>query len=116
MESIRQPNELILTDNLAENWRRFKQELKLHLIVTGLENKSEEQNIALLLHVAKSSAIEVHNIFTFDSTNEVISKTLANVLDKFEKYCNPRKNVTYETYFSLGIKRGASLLRALLQI
>ena len=91
MESIRQPNELILTGNLAENWRRFKQEFKQYLIATGLGNKSEEQKMALLLHVAKSLAIEVYNTFTFDSTNEASSETFANVLNKFEKYCNPKK-------------------------
>ena len=68
MESIRQPNELILTGNLTEHWKKFK----LYLIATGLDNKSEEQKIALLLHVAKSSAIEVYNTFTFDSTKHLI--------------------------------------------
>ena len=95
MESIQQPNELILTGNLAEHWRKFKQEFTLYLIATGLDNKSEEQKMALLLHVVKSSAIEVYN--TFDSTNEASSETFANVLDKFEKYYNPKKNITYET-------------------
>ena len=66
MESIRQPNELILTGHLAEHWRKFKQEFKLYLIATGLGNKSEEQKIALLLHVAKLSAIELYNTFTFE--------------------------------------------------
>ena len=113
MEPIRQPNELILTGNLAEHWRKFK----LYLIATGLDTKSEEQKIALLLHVAKSSAIEVYNTFTFDSTNEASSETFANVLDKFEKYCNPKKNITYERYiFFTRNQRGASQLRVLLQI
>ena len=104
MEPIRQPNELILTGNLAEHWRKFK----LYLIATGLDTKSEEQKIALLLHVAKSSAIEVYNTFTFDSTNEASSETFANVLDKFEKYCNPKKNITYERYifFTRNQERG----------
>ena len=100
MESIRQPNELILTGNLAEHWGRFKQEFKLYLIATGLGNKNEEEKIALFLHVAKSSAIEVYNTFAFDSTDEANSETFANVLDKFEKYGNPKKNITYERYIS----------------
>ena len=78
------------------------------MIATGLGNKSEEQKIALLLHVAKSSAIEVYNTFTFDSTNEASSETFANVIDKFEKYCNPKKNITYERYlfFTRNQERG----------
>ena len=72
MESIRQPNELILTGNLAEHWRKFNQEFKLYLIATGLGNESEEQKLALLLHVAKSSAIEVYNTFTFDSAKHLL--------------------------------------------
>ena len=86
------------------------------MIATGLGNKSEEQNIALLLHVAKSSAIEVYNTFSLDSTNEASSGIFANALGKFEKYCNPKKNVTYERYIFLAIKRGATQLRVLLQI
>ena len=56
--------ELVLTVNLAENWKRFKQELRLYLIATCLKNKSEEQEIALLLHVIG------YNAFIFDATNE----------------------------------------------
>ena len=57
---------------ISENWRRFKQEVQRYLIAAGLENKSEEQKIALLLHVAKSLTVGVYNTF--------------------EKYDNPKKN------------------------
>ena len=53
----------------------------------------------------------MYNIFTFDSTNEASSETFANVLEIFEKYCNPKKNVIYERYifFTHNQERGESV-------
>ena len=43
--------------------------------------------------------------------NEASSETFANVLDKFEKYCNPKINITYERYifFTRNQERGESV-------
>ena len=64
-ESTRQPDELVLAGNIAENWRKFKQEFELYLVATGLDTKTSRQKIALLLHVARKQAIEVYNTFSF---------------------------------------------------
>ena len=65
-ESIRQPDELVLAGNIAENWRKFKQEFELYLVATGLDTKSSKQKIALLLHVARKQAIRgLQHIFVY---------------------------------------------------
>ena len=94
-ESISQPNALNLTGNIAENWRYFKQEFELYLVAAGLDGKPDKQKVALLLHVAKKPAIDVYNTFTFAGAEE---NTYASVLHKFDAYCNPKTNETYERY------------------
>ena len=94
-ESISQPNALNLTGNIAENWRYFKQEFELYLVAAGLDAKPDKQKVALLLHVAKKPAIDVYNTFTFAGAEE---NTYASVLHKFDAYCNPKTNETYERY------------------
>ena len=94
-ESIRQPDELVLGGNIAENWRKFKQEFELYLIATGLDTKTSRQKIALLLHVARKQAIEVYNTFSFTEEED---GEFDSVIEKFNSYCNPKKNETYERY------------------
>ena len=55
-ESIRQPDELVLAGNIAENWRKFKQEFELYMLAAGHDTKPPKQKIALLLHVARKQA------------------------------------------------------------
>ena len=94
-ESIRQPDELILCANIAENWRKFKQEFELYMLAAGHDGKPSEQKIALLLHVARKQAIEVYNTFAFSEEEE---GEYESVIGKFDAYCNPKKNETYERY------------------
>ena len=94
-ESIRQPDELVLAGNIAENWRKFKQEFELYLVATGLDTKTSRQKIALLLHVARKQAIEVYNTFSFTEEED---GDFDSVIEKFNSYCNPKKNETYERY------------------
>ena len=49
----------------------------------------------MLLHVAKKPAIDVYNTFTFAGAEDT---TYASVLHKFDAYCNPKTNETYERY------------------
>ena len=94
-ESIRQPDELVLAGNIAEYWRKFKQEFELYLVATGLDTKTSRQKIALLLHVARKQAIEVYNTFSFTEKED---GDFDSVIEKFNSYCNPKKNETYERY------------------
>ena len=112
MESIKQPNPLILTGNIADNWKKFKQELNLYMVATGLDKKNDQQKIALLLHIAQSAAIELYNTFTFPNDEEGNStETYDAVVKKFEGYCNPKRNTTYERhiFFSTSQAEGESI-------
>ena len=95
MEQIPPPSSLILSGNVDMNWKRFKQRFQLYLQAIGGDDKSDSQKIAMLLTVAGSSAIEVYNTFTF--TEEEAGK-YDIVIKKFDDYCSPMKNETYERY------------------
>ena len=84
-----------LNGNISENWRKFKQEFELYMLAAGYDDKPPKQKIALLLHVARKQAIEVYNTFSFTQEEE---QNYASVVAKFDAYCNPKKNETYERY------------------
>ena len=46
--------------------------------------------------MAGQDALEVFNTFTWDSNGD--DKKLEKVIEKFETYCMPRKNVTWERH------------------
>lgn len=71
-----------------ENFQSFE----IYALAIGLDG-SEWRKIALLLTVAGRSALDVCNTFVF--TEDEKDKYEA-VIEKFEQYCTPRKNETYE--------------------
>ena len=79
-EYIRQPDELILTGNIAENWQQFKQE-------SGFDAKPDKQKVALFLHVARKQAIEEFNTFALNSEEKANYDV---VVGTFKSQCNPK--------------------------
>ena len=52
MDKLQPPSALAITGNLAENWRRFKQQFKIYEIASGLARKDGKVRAMTLLHVA----------------------------------------------------------------
>ncbi len=95
MEGLQPPPKLQLTGNVAENWRRFKQRFLLYLSAIDGDRKVEKMKASLFLHVVGDEALEVYNNFTFE---EGESMKLQSIMDKFEAFCIPKRNVTYERH------------------
>ena len=95
MEHFKPPSPLKLEGNVAENWRIWKQKYRNYVTAIDMEEMSEARQLAILLHVVGDDALEVYNTFTF--TAEERNK-VEPVLERFEAYCNPRKNLTYERH------------------
>ena len=95
MDSFHKPSALSFNGNTSENWRRFQQQYDIYLTASGSEKKDDTVKIAILLNFAGEDAIEVFNTFQFPEGDE---KKLAKVLEQFERYCNPRKNIVFERY------------------
>lgn len=96
MDKLNHPEPLSLHGNLSENWRRWKQRFQLYLTASGTSEKDESVQSATLLHVAGEDALEVYNTFTWDNADD--QNKINKIYEKFEAYCNPRKNVTYERH------------------
>jgi len=93
------------SDNRGTSWDLFKQTWNNYELATGLVNKPEEQRVATLLSIIGNDALQVYNAFHW-STNE--RQTIENILMKFEGYCKPKKNVTYERFLFMSRKQKPS--------
>ena len=86
---------MIFEGNVAENWRRWIQQFRLYLNATGLDKKPQQQQCSCLLTVAGPEALEIFNTFALSDTDQT---KIEVVIIKFEEYCTPKKNVTYERH------------------
>ena len=97
MDKLTPPEQLNLeSGNLAENWRQWRQRFDIFSLATGLSEKSDKVQLATLLHVAGPTALEVYNTFTWDEDGD--EQKVNKILQKFENYCKPRKNITWERH------------------
>lgn len=96
MDKLSPPPQLNLTGNLAENWRRFKQQYEIYEAASGTDQKDEKVRSMTFLHVVGSESLEIYNTFSWDEDGDKFKLTA--ICEKFEDYCNPRKNVTFERH------------------
>ena len=80
------------SDNLSEHWKIFKEELDIYLTASEKSGKSDEIKTCILLSCVGKQGRQIYNNFTYAPTE--VSKNFDTVLQKFDEYCNPRKNVT----------------------
>ena len=109
MDKLEPPKSLILTGNLAENWRSFKQQFEIYQIASGLDKKDGKVQAMALLHVVGIEALEVYNTFQWDTEGDNVK--VDKIMEKFERYCNPRKNLTFErhSFFSRNQQEGETI-------
>ena len=99
-KNLHPPEKLLLTGNLKENYRKFKQQFQIYLTAAGISNSEEEVKCATLLHVIGPDAIDFFNTFRWNQEGDTPGddKKLDKVLSKFEKYCSPKSTLTYERH------------------
>ena len=91
------PKPLIVEGNLVENWKRWKQDFALYLTATKYSRKPIHVKSSLLLHSIGEKGQEIYNNFMFD--NEEDTLVYDKIIEKFEAYIAPRKNLTYGLNF-----------------
>ena len=98
MEGFVKPSQISFEGNVAENWRRFKQKYQIFVVASGYEKKSNKEKWCMLLNsmLLGEQAIEVYNTFTNGEEEE--RDDPAVLMEKFEAYCNPKRNITYERH------------------
>ena len=82
--------------NKKENWKLFHQTWKNYEIASSLNEKTNDVRVATLLSVIGEDALRIYN--TFEWSNPEDCRDIDQVLQRFEKYCTPKVNLTYERY------------------
>lgn len=87
--------------NLAELWRRFKQKIEF-FINSKSSNVADKRKVGILMTALGDDGLDVYNSFQFDGKDP----TYAEVIQKFDEYCEPRKNNVYERFvFNTMVKK-----------
>jgi len=86
----------LLASNKSNSWKMFYQKWKNYEVATDLNEKSDEKRVATLLAVIGDDALKVYNTFQWEDVSQAVN--YADVISKFEAYCNPKKNIAYERY------------------
>ena len=117
MEGLKPPGELSFVGNVAENWRKWRRAFENYLLAINLvvatapEGEPEpvgnaairRRQLAILLHTAGEEANEIYGQFEYDNDNDNVDYTI--VMQKFENYCNPRRNILYEWFVFWNMKQ-----------
>ena len=110
MEGLKAPGELSFEGNVSDNWRKWRRALENYLLASDLVLKPQEsgqepppenaginrRQVAILLNQAGEEATEIYGQFDFPAGKS--KDVMADVLEQFEAYCNPRRNVLYEWF------------------
>jgi len=96
VSGLRAPQALNVVNNLAENWRLFKQKWRNYAIITNLSQQAREYQVALFLHTIGDETLKVYNGFKFDTPDA--ARTVDEIIDKFEIFVVGEINETYERY------------------
>ena len=78
--------------NLSQAWKRWKQHFELFLVATESDEKPEKTKLSLLLTCIGNRGREIFNTFQFDLDEDRM--TIDGIVQKFDEFCNPQKNVT----------------------
>lgn len=81
---------------LNQSWKDFKRSWELFSIAASLSEKGGKIQVAALLRVAGQAAQQWFETFSFENADD--KDKLECVLDKFQEYCEPKKNITVERY------------------
>lgn len=92
---LRKPDELRLDGNVSENWKRFRKQLEIFMLAAGMTEKSSEEKSAIALNLIGGEAFELLDLLELE---EVDQKSYEAVIEAYEKYCTPKKNIVYERF------------------
>ena len=81
----------------AEKWRAFKFAWQSYALGKAITTKDDKIQVATLLTVIGEEARTVYQTFQWDNDGE--EDKIEAVVQKFEDYCEPRKNVPFSRYF-----------------
>ena len=84
------------TENMAENWKVWKQMWNNYVIIAKLGTQPPEYKVALFLHCIGVDALKIFNGFQFDTPED--RNNLSKIIEKFDQYTIGELNETFERY------------------
>ena len=96
MDKLTLPETLNKDGNITNNWRHWKQRFEIFSLASRLSGKDAKIQAATFLHVAGMEALEIYNTFTWETDDD--KSKVDKITEKFDEYCNPHKNVTWERH------------------
>ena len=95
--NIPAPKPLNINDKSASSlWKSWKKTWERFEIATGIDDAGAKKRVSTLLSIIGEDAVKVFDTFEYgDGESE---DSIQDVLNKFEEYCNPRRNTIYERY------------------
>jgi hypothetical protein len=87
------PKTISFSGNVAENWKRWKQQFRNYLTATEKDSKPDKLQVCTLLHCMGEDALDIFNTFKLNEDAK-----LNDVIEKFDAYCNPRTCQVFERY------------------
>ena len=83
MDNIKALDNLCLSDDIAENWKKWKQRWTLYALASGAAEKDESVQCGILHHMIGEQSLDIYNTFTFSQDEE---KKIQPFIQKFDQY------------------------------
>jgi len=93
MDKLTPPEPLSLEWKIADNWTRWKQHYEIFFLASSLSRKDAKIQAATFLHVAGADTLEVYSTFSWEDVEDKLK--VYKIMEKFNSYCIPLKNVTW---------------------
>ena len=93
---ITPPGHLKVRDNLAQNWKEWKQLLQAYEVVARLDREPDAYRIATFITCLGAEALKIVNGLTYEASGD--EKKMNKVLEQMDKHCIGEINVTYERF------------------
>lgn len=95
MQQLKQPKPLVMSGDMAVNWKRFKESFEMYLVATEGNKKGSEIRAAIFKHVIGEEAIEILENLEIPANEHKNAEKLIEALDTYFK---PVKNKSVERH------------------
>ena len=96
LHSLPAPHSLNINDsNLAEKWSECKEMWEHYSVASKVKKEEGDVQVAALL---TAIGPEVRKVFKTWNLTAAQKKDIKGVNERFDNYCNPRKNIPFELY------------------
>lgn len=94
-DHVKPVDALVCDGNMSENWRRFKRNYDIFASAAKVNTQTNDIKINTFLNAIGPDAVDLFDSFSLTDAQRLVYET---VVESFETYCNPRKNVIYERF------------------